>query len=145
MYQLRVNHVCLEDLGMATFVEWINGCMGLVIIVLSAHGLFFSWAVYTVVKEMLEEGKKKKKRVRKKEESGRITIMNPLHKNFQGASTRSIEMINRLENIHQVEDTVSKHRDNASNIERVDDEIHVHTTEHDEEVEHVAPTQKVTL
>eukprot|EP00943_MAST-04B_sp_MAST-4B-sp1_P006080 g6080.t1 len=79
------------------------------------------------------------------EESGRITIMNPLHKNFQGASARSIEMINRLENIHRVEDTVSKHRDNASNIERVDDEIHVHTTEHDEEVEHVAPTQKVTL
>ena len=135
-YYFEVNPRCRTD----------GGCMTLVVVVLSAHGLFFSWAVYTVVKEMLEEGKRKKrKRGKKQEESGRITIMNPLHKKKQNASARSIEMINRLENIHRVEDTVSKHRNIVSNIERVDDEIHIHTNEHDEEIEHVVPTYKFTL
>ena len=107
---------------------WI--CTTITIVTIVFHILFIIWALRNIVKtKMSEVDKSFRQRVTrdKKQKSQKAALENTIN-------ITDVEMM-----------TVSKHRNSVSNIERVDDEIHIHTNEHDEEIEHVVPTYKFTL
>jgi hypothetical protein len=94
---------------------WI--CMTITISTIVLHILFVMWALHNIFKTKISETRKEKQNIRTA----------------------------AMENTINIEMPVSNHRNSVSNIERVEDEIHIHTNKHDEEIEHVVPTYKFTL